>query len=46
MPEVAAVVHTEICKILHHDHVILGGQFTDDLKFFFLKTDPRWIVRI
>ena len=44
--QILAEIHGEICQILHHDHIVLGGQFAYYLQFFFTQADPRWIVGV
>ena len=44
--EILAEVHGKVSEILHHDGIVLGGQFTDGLQFLLTQTDPRGVVGV
>ena len=46
MREVATEIHGEVCQILQHDYVMLGGKFANALQFLFGETHPCRIIRI
>ena len=46
LTHIPAEVHTEVSHVLHHYRIVTGSQFTDNLQFGILQTDPGRIVRI
>ena len=46
MSHIATEIHTEVSQVLHHDDIVLGGQFANNRQLFFFQANPRRVVRI
>ena len=44
--DVVTEVHTEIGEVFEHEHIVLVGEFADDLEFLFGKADPGGVVGV